>query len=148
VLWAADLHHGLVIVRNLTERADPVKPHESAYCRGVSVPQIRHPLPRAPDAVSDRSKWTGWILAAGGHGEDWAAVSGVGLDDADRIWELLRLAVRRAPVTAIRDRGQYGLVCEVRLWLEVGDRAATVITAWHVAEENAPPRLVTAYPTP
>ena len=54
---------------------------------GVSVPEIRHPLPRAPDAVSDRSKWTGWILAAGGHGEDWAAVFGVGLDDADRIWE-------------------------------------------------------------
>jgi len=98
--------------------------------------------------VSDRSKWTGWILAAGGLGEDWAAVFGVGLDDADRVWELLRLAVRRAPVTAIRDRGQYGLVCEVRLWLEVDDRAATVITAWHVADEKSPPRLVTAYPTP
>lgn len=81
----------------------------------MSVPQVRHPLPRAPEAVSDRAKWTDWILASRGHGEDWSAVFGVGLDDADRIWELLRLAVRGAPVTAIRDRGQHGLVCEVRL---------------------------------
>ncbi len=76
------------------------------------------------------------------------AVFGVGPDDSDRIWELLRLAVRRAPVTAIRDRGQHGLVCEVRLWLEVDGRAATVITSWHVADESSPPRLVTAYPRP
>jgi len=73
-------------------------------------------------------------------------VFGVGPDDSDRIWELLRLAVRRAPVTAIRDRGQHKLVCEVRPWLEVDGRAATVIRSWHVADESSPPRLVAGLP--
>jgi hypothetical protein len=119
-----------------------------AYCRGVSIPQVRHPLPRAHEAVADRDKWIGWILAARGHGDDWSAVFGVGPDDWYRIWELLRLAVHEAPVAAVRDRGRHGLVCEVRVSLEIDGRAATVITAWHLADENSPPRLVTAYPRP
>ncbi len=31
--------------------------------------------------------------------------------------------------------------------LTLNNRAATVITAWHYDDENAPPRLVSAYPT-
>ncbi len=112
----------------------------------MSVPQVRYPLPRARDAVCDCTKWTGWILAVGGHGAEWATVFGIGPDDANRLWELVRLAVREAPVTAIRDRGRHGLVCEVRLWLQVDGRSASVITSWHVADESSPPRLVTAYP--
>ena len=127
-------------------RAKNLRPR--AYCRGVSSLQVRHPLPRAQEAISDSTKWTGWILAAGGHGAEWSMVFGVGFEDADRLWELIRLAIPNAPVTAIRDRGEYGLVAEVRLWLEVDDRAATVVTSWHLADENSPPRLVTAYPRP
>ncbi len=43
-------------------------------------------MPRAADARASDDKWRGWILAAHGHGEDWARVFGVGPHETQRIW--------------------------------------------------------------
>lgn len=43
-------------------------------------------MPRAADAHATAEKWRGWILAAHGHGEDWARVFHAGPEDSERIW--------------------------------------------------------------
>jgi hypothetical protein len=43
-------------------------------------------MPRAADAYATADKWKGWILAADGHGKDWARVFHVGTEDAEQIW--------------------------------------------------------------
>jgi hypothetical protein len=40
------------------------------------------------------------------------------------------------------------VVCGVEVKVMINDRAATVATAWHYADDHAAPRLVTAYPSP
>lgn len=104
-------------------------------------------MPRASDAYPTEDKWQGWILAAHGHGEDWARVFGVGPDDSGRIWTVIAAAVRDAPVAVIRDRAPHGVVCGVEVALTINDRTAPVATAWHYEDEHAAPRLVTAYPS-
>jgi hypothetical protein len=47
----------------------------------------------------------------------------------------------------MRDRAPYGVVCGVEVTLTMNDRTAPVATAWHYADEDAAPRLVTAYPS-
>ena len=42
----------------------------------------------------------------------------------------------------------YGVVCGVEITLTINDRTAPVATAWHYADKDAEPRLVTAYPSP
>jgi len=46
-----------------------------------------------------------------------------------------------------RDRAPHGVVGGVELTLTINDREAAVATAWHYPDEDAAPRLVTAYPT-
>jgi hypothetical protein len=105
-------------------------------------------MPRAAEANASRRKWPGWILAARGHGPEWARVFGVGLTDSERIWTALAEAILDAPVSTIRDRAPHGVVCGVEVTITINDRAAPVATSWHYADEEAPPRLVTAYPSP
>lgn len=42
----------------------------------------------------------------------------------------------------------YGVVCGVEVELRINDRTAAAATAWHYTDEDAAPRLVTAYPSP
>jgi hypothetical protein len=114
----------------------------------MPYPEIGQPLPRAADAYATAEKWRGWILAERGHGPDWARVFDVGPASSERIWSALSEAIVDAPVSGLRDRTPYGLVCGVELELTINDRTATVATAWHYADEDAAPRLVTAYPSP
>jgi len=104
-------------------------------------------MPRAADAYATEDKWEGWILAARGHGEDWAWVFEVGPNDSGRVWAATAEAVRDAPVLVMRDRAPYGIVCGVEVTLTMNNRTAPVATAWHYADEEAAPRLVTAYPS-
>jgi hypothetical protein len=98
----------------------------------MSGPTVGHPLPRADEAFATPEKWTEWILADRGHGQEWARVFQAGPADAERIWSAIAAAVLDAPVSAIR-QVPLGVTCEVRVKLTIGERTATVRSAWHYA---------------
>ncbi len=112
----------------------------------MPFPEVGQPMPRAADATGE--KWRGWILAARGHGPEWERVFDVGLYDSERIWGAITPAVLDARVSTIRDRAPHGVVCGAEITLTINERTASVATSWHYADEEAPPRLVTAYPIP
>jgi hypothetical protein len=105
-------------------------------------------MPRAAEAHASGQKWVGWILAARGHGPEWARVFGVDLKDRQRIWSAIAAAILDAPVSTIRHRAPHGVVCGVEVTLTFNERTAPIATAWHYPDEEAAPRLVTAYPSP
>jgi hypothetical protein len=113
----------------------------------MPFPTTGQPMPRAPDAYATPEKWPGWILAAHGHGGDWARVFRAGADDSERIWNAISAAVLETPVSVVRDRAPFGVVCGVEVVLTINDRTARVATAWHFTRDDAAPRLVTAYPS-
>ena len=104
-------------------------------------------MPRAADAYTTADKWQGWILAAAGHGAEWARVFQAGQQDSERIWTAIAGTVVHPPVAVLRDRAPHGVVCGVEVTLTINDRTASVATAWHYADADAAPRLVTAYPS-
>ena len=107
---------------------------------------IGHPLPRARDAYAEPIKWS-WILGAQGHGPQWERVFGLGEQDAERLWSAIAAAALGSPVVRMR-AGPWGLGCDIRPVLELNQRTAAILVAWHYSEPDAAPRLVTAYPTP
>lgn len=72
---------------------------------------------------------------------------GVGPNDSGRVWAAIVAAAADAPVSVLRDRAPHGVVCGVEVTLTVNERTTPVATAWHYADEDAAPRLVTAYPS-
>jgi hypothetical protein len=111
----------------------------------MTWPQIDEPLPRAPDAYSSAIKWDEWILHRDHHGLDWASVFGP--VDAETIWSALTEAILTAPVISVRRVADGGVSCGVDVLLTLTDRTAIVRTAGHYANDDDPPRLVTAFPT-
>ena len=109
-------------------------------------PRVGEPLPRAAEAWCEPSKWDGWILAARGHGAEWARVLHVGPEDVEAVWAAIATAVLVAPVSRVRNPGKHGLSCRVDTRLRIGTRSAPVRTAWHYADVGSAPRLVSAYP--
>lgn len=105
-------------------------------------------MPRTAEAYAMTDKWRGWILAAHGHGPEWARIFEAGPDDGEQIWQALATAVGGTPVSTICDRAPHGVVCGVEMTVTINDRTASVATAWHYVDEDAAPRLVTAYPSP
>lgn len=113
----------------------------------MPLPTVGHPLPRAGEAYATSEKWAEWILADRGHGQEWARVFRIGPADSEQIWRALADAVLGALVSAVR-RVAVGVTCEVDVALTINERTATVRSAWHYADTDDAPRLVTAYPTP
>jgi hypothetical protein len=114
----------------------------------MPYPEIGRPLPRAADAYTTDDKWRGWILAERGHGHEWARVFGVGPNDSEEIWRTIADGVIEVPVVSLRDRAPHGIVCATELLLTINHRSSPVAAAWHYADEDDAPRLVTAYPRP
>jgi hypothetical protein len=114
----------------------------------MPFPTIGQAMSRAHEAHASGQKWAGWILAPRGHGPEWARVFGVGLKDSERVWSAIAAGVLDAPVSAIRDRAPHGVVCGVELTVTINDRTAPIATSWHYTDQEAAPRLVTAYPSP
>lgn len=110
-------------------------------------PRVGEALPRSADAWCVREKWLAWILASDGHGPEWAKVLQVEAGEWELAWHALKEAVRDAPIETVRSLDAGGVSCGVTVELTVGERTAPVISAWHYAEPDAAPRLVTAYPT-
>ena len=104
------------------------------------------PLPRARDTYAEPIKWS-WILGAQGHGPQWERVFDLGEQDAERLWSAIAAAALGSPVVRVR-AGPWGLGCDIRPVLELNQRTAAILVAWHYSEPDAAPRLVTAYPTP
>lgn len=110
----------------------------------MTWPEIGQPLPRAHDAYAPSPKW-GWLLGDEGHGPHWRRVFGD--VDAELLWEVFTASALTSPVSRVRDLGQRGRTGEVLMELTLNERTATVVTAWHYDYVDAPPRLVSAYPT-
>ena len=113
----------------------------------MPAPNVGQPLPRADEAYAAPEKWAEWILADRGHGGEWARVFLVHPSDSEQIWQAIANAVLDAPVSAVR-KVAVGVACEVRIELTIEERTATVRSAWHYADTDDAPRLVTAFPTP
>jgi hypothetical protein len=111
------------------------------------LPTVGLPLPRADEAYAAPEKLAEWILADRGHGREWARVFLVHPSDSEQIWQAVANAVLDAPVSAVR-KVAVGVACEVRIELTIDERTATVRSAWHYADTDDAPRLVTAFPTP
>jgi hypothetical protein len=109
-------------------------------------PQVGEPLPRAADCWYEPVKLERWILAARGHGNEWAKVLHVGPDDIDVVWAAIAAAILPAPVSKVIDTGEHGVNCRVDVALTIGERSAPVRTAWNYADAASAPRLVSAYP--
>lgn len=113
----------------------------------MPAPIIGLPLPRAAYAYMTAEKWTAWILADRGHGREWAQVFRVRQDDFAEVWRAIAIAVLHEPVTSVR-KVDVGISCEVHIALTINARTSRVRSAWHYADTEAAPRLVTAFPTP
>jgi hypothetical protein len=111
----------------------------------VPAPEVGKPLPRAEAAWSAPEKWTDWILADRGHLHDLYRVFGA--VDQDMIWTALTSRIPTAPVDSVRPAGGGGVNCQVDLLLTFNGRTANVRSIWHYADENAPPKLATVFPT-
>lgn len=111
----------------------------------MTWPELGVPLVRLEDAYVPPEKWSLWILAEEHHGPHWRRV--FGSLDAERLWVAITAAAITQPITLIRDLGPFGRTCRVPMRLTLNDRTATVLTVWHYDFADAPPRLVTAYPT-
>jgi hypothetical protein len=114
----------------------------------MPFPTLGEPLPRVADAYASVDKWDGWILAGHGHGVEWTRVFAATACDRELVWSAIAQAVTDVPVSTIRERVPYGVIAGVELTLTINARTASVQTAWHYLDEDAAPRLVTAYPTP
>ena len=68
-------------------------------------------------------------------------------EDFEGIWQGIADAVLNAPVSSIR-KIDVGVTCEVHVVLTLKARTSTVRSAWHYADTECAPRLVTAFPTP
>jgi hypothetical protein len=121
--------------------------HRRHTLRRMSPPTIGHPLSRADEAYVTPEKWTEWILSDRGHGEEWGRVFRAHLADSEQIWQAIADAVLDAPISAVR-KVAVGVTCEVDVELTINERTATVRSAWHYADTEDAPRLVTAFPTP
>lgn len=112
----------------------------------AQVPTIGKPLPRAAEAYTPPEKLA-WILSKDGHGREWARVLRIGVDDTERFWSAIALAVLDAPIHRVTDKTPDGIVCGVETMLAIGGRTAKTRMAWHYEHAGDVPRLVTAYPT-
>ena len=107
-------------------------------------------LPAAHRAVVDPEKLRDYVLSPEhAHGRHKARVfqSALGIDQDN--WEYLReqiiTGVMDAEVSEVR-AGRYGLRYSVPLLVEgLNGETHEVITGWIVEQEDAPPRLTTAY---
>lgn len=119
-------------------------------------PKIGEPLPRAEDAYGVHEKLAGYSLkldhpSGGAKAAAFARVLAIALEDLDYLAGSLLERLREVAVSAVRDRDDGSILCEVivpvRGLRDRSDRVANVLTSWHLRSEGDPPRLVTAFIT-
>ncbi len=110
-------------------------------------PEVGKPLPRGEDAFVEEKKWEGYVLADSGHGPEWRQVFRIDAAQSAELWQSITELARRAPVTQVRPSAR-GIGCGIQAELTFNGRRAVVRLGWFYDHPDAPPRLVTAYPTP
>ena len=111
----------------------------------MPAPEVGQPLPRADDASSAPEKWSDWILAEGGHLDQFRRVFGP--VDKEMIWSALFREIRTTPIASIRPARGGGVNCQVDCLLSLNARSSNVRSIWHFSDANAAPKLATAFPT-
>ena len=119
-------------------------------------PQIGDLLPRRDAAHGVEEKLAGYSLkldhpSGGAKAAGFAQVLAITLEDLDYLAGRLLEGLHDAPISAVRDRDDGSVLCEVIVPVHGlgarGDRVASVLTSWHVRWEGHRPRLVTAFIT-
>jgi hypothetical protein len=115
-------------------------------------PKIGEPLPNADRAHGVHQKLARYSLQAGHprrKAEAFSRALAVTADDLEYLANAIIEGAQEHPVSGIRERGDYGVHCEVivpvRGLRSRADRVANVLTAWQIRSAGDPPRLITAY---
>jgi hypothetical protein len=120
-------------------------------------PRPGEPLPRAEAAYGVRDKLAGYSLdptheVGGAKAAGFERILGITIDDIDYFEAVVLDGVQVTPVGSVCDNPPHGISCTVDLQVrglrDKRDRVARVRTVWLLADADAPPRLVTAYPKP
>lgn len=120
-------------------------------------PQVGEVLPRAGAAIGVRRKLAEYSLAkshpaGGSKARGFSLVLGIEAGDIDYLESKIRSGILTAPIRAVRVEHQHGLKCVVDFPLrglgDKNDRVVNLRSVWLFSTENAPPRLITAFPKP
>lgn len=78
--------------------------------------------------------------------------SGITIDHLDQLEAEIRAAILTTPVGSVRDNPVRGYNCVVEIPMrgigEKRNRSVNVRTVWELADKDAVPRLVSAFPKP
>lgn len=138
---------------------------ESAEVAGQAstVPRVSWPpktgeiLPRASSAAGVREKLTAYSLNFENvHGapkaRSFERLLGITLEHIDQLEGAIRAGLLTTPVSSIRENAPHGVNCVVDVPVpgmgEKHEQIVNVRTVWELANRDAAPRLVTAYPKP
>jgi hypothetical protein len=79
-------------------------------------------------------------------------ILGITLDDLDYLAHSIEVEILTAPIESVRVNPPHGVNCIVVVPIlglhEKSTRIVNVRTAWEIAKQCAPPRLVSAFPRP
>jgi hypothetical protein len=131
--------------------------HSAWHDRVVSwPPQIGELLPRPEDAYGVEDKLAAYSLnpdhpRGGSKARVFASALAITADDVVYLADALRTGIRSVTISAVRERGEHGVHCEVivpvRGLRNRDDAEARVLTAWELPSDGDAPRLVSAYIT-
>jgi uncharacterized protein len=119
-------------------------------------PQVGQLLPRAADAFGARVKLTTYSLdvthdSGGPKARGFDRILAITIEDIGYLEGAIYTGILLIPVSQVRDNAPYGIKCAVDIPVRgIGakaDRVITIRTVWQFDEPDAPPRLVTAFPT-
>jgi hypothetical protein len=120
-------------------------------------PRVGELLPRAREAFDVQKKLAGYSLnMSHEHGGPKALgfklILGITLDDLDYLARSIEAGIVFAPIESVRFNPPHGVNCSVvvpvRGLHEKSMRIVDVRTVWELVRQDAPPRLVSAFPRP
>jgi hypothetical protein len=116
-------------------------------------PKIGDPLPRAAEATGVRRKLSTYSLdtahrRGGSKARGFELILGITIRDIGYLEGAIQTGILLAPISDLRDRLPYGVVCGVRIPVRglgaKSGRTVVVTTAWMLDGSGAIPRLVNA----
>lgn len=120
-------------------------------------PKVGELLPRAKEAAGVREKLALYSLNpeqedGASKARGFALMLGITLEHLDHLEIEIRSGLLETPVSSVRENAPHGINCVVELAVrgvgEKSERVVDVRTVWELADRDAAPRLVTAYPRP
>jgi hypothetical protein len=118
-------------------------------------PKIGDPLPRAAEATGVRRKLSAYCLdpsheSGGSKARGFELILGITIDDLGYLEGAILTGAVTVEICAVRDNAPYGVNCAIGVPVRgrggKEGRLAEVRTVWEVADGDAVPRLVSAFP--